>query len=276
MQKAWCIFINLDACREQGGIQRIGCVVLHEILIAPLQQQAHTHAPPGRMDQALADFSAWQKVSIGQNDVLLRLPQRVPIGTLNALAKTQVVAQHQFSQSTTQCVRIPVGRALVPNRMLQGLPGTSPINLTGTLRGLHAPPKLAHGFMHFLHQWPCDTHGKIKTRRVQHPMIGVKPVIQHIDATTKSHLAIHHAQLAVQAPPTTGHQQPKATQRRKNSPLHPRCSQPLGPGRRQFWGPDPIHYQKHRHPTQGSALQRLHDQLAATLDVENIGFQPNL
>jgi hypothetical protein len=162
------------------------------------------------------------------------------------------------------------------HRLLQRLPSPQPVDLFGQLRRLQSPPELAHGRMHLLHQWTGHPHGEVKTRCIQRAMVGVNPIVEHIDAATKCHLTIHHAQLAMQTPPAAGHQQPQTPQWRKHAPLRTRRSQPCRPSLRQRGRTHTIHHHTHVDTTSSRTLQRLKHLLTTRIKSKDISLQPNL
>ena len=123
------------------------------------------------MNQPLAQFSAGQEISIGNDDLLRCLANGFAVGPLYLGAVTQVVTQHQgrpdagrLGARTFQMPALP--RRLLAQgegyRLVQGLPGTCKIRLPQGSNSLQAPPELQGGFVHFLHQRPGNPHGKVQ------------------------------------------------------------------------------------------------------------------
>ena len=131
-------------------------MVLHEVFIPPLQQQAHPYAPLRRMNQALAQLASGQKISIGNDDVLVRLTNGPAVGAFNARAVEQVVTQHQGGPGAGragQCCGLLHVLHPRPRRRLRWAQYRQP------------PPELRQQGLDFLHQGPAHPHHKIKTRQ---------------------------------------------------------------------------------------------------------------
>ena len=92
VQKAGRVFMDLDAGREQGAIDRARGMELHEVLVPPLQQQAHRHAASRRVDQRLAKAPTRQEIGIGDDDLLRRPGDGAAVGALDPAPMQQVVA----------------------------------------------------------------------------------------------------------------------------------------------------------------------------------------
>ena len=138
---------------------------------------------------------------------------------------------------------------------------------------LHAPPQLSGGLLHLLHQGSRGHDGKIQPRLIENAVVGVIPVVQDVDAATKSQLPIDHTQLAVQAAPSTWYQQTQRTQRRIDPPLHAGIGKALTPGIGHWRSTHPIDHHPDPHTPGSGAQQSLGHLSPGTIEIKNIGLK---
>ena len=84
--------MNFDSRGQQRTPDRAGRMVLHEVFIFALQQQAHPNTPFGRMNQRMAQARPRDEIRIGNDDFLSRLPNCLAVGAFDSAAVQQVVA----------------------------------------------------------------------------------------------------------------------------------------------------------------------------------------
>ena len=271
--------MDLHPRLQQRPIHRARCVVLHEVFITPLQQQAHPHAPAGRHQQGLAQLAARHEVGVGDDDLVPRGANRTQVGLFNTGAVANVVAQHQgcahFGTAAAQLTDLLLGMALGAGGA-QRLQGFGQAALAHIAHGLHAPPQLLHGIAGLHHQAAGGAHRKVKAGGVQRTVVGVVKIIEHVDAAAKQHPPVHHAQLAVQAPPAAGQQQAQSAQGGVHPPLHTGRSEAGSPEGRQAAGAYAVHHQMRAHAALRRTGQRFAHAAARAGEVEDVGFKLNV
>ena len=264
--------MDLDPGLEQRAIHGPRRVVLHEILVTPLQQQAHPHAPAGRHDQRTAQLAAGQEVGVGDDDLLTRRANSAAVGLLDAGAVAHVVTQQQGCADAAavverlRCVLRRTGCA-------QGLQSLGQMALAHVAHGLHTPPQLLHGIAGGQHQAAGDHHRKVKPRRGQNAIVGIMKIVQYVDTATKQQVPIDHAHFAMQAAPTLRQQQPQGTERRIHLHLHARTAHAIGPCLRQAARAHTIDHEVHAHAPLGGTHQGLGHLRAGIREVKNIGLE---
>ena len=56
--------MQLDACRQQGTVDRARCVISHEILVATLQQHAHVDPAARSVDEVILTYPGFAAIAI--------------------------------------------------------------------------------------------------------------------------------------------------------------------------------------------------------------------
>ena len=89
------VFVDLDPGVEQRAVQPARGVVQQRILDLSLQQQAHAHFAPRRLDQSAAKAPAWKEIGAGDDHLHARRAQVREIGLLDIAAMAHAVAYHE-------------------------------------------------------------------------------------------------------------------------------------------------------------------------------------
>ncbi len=298
MQGTGCVLVDFDAGVDQVLVDRSRRAVLKEVLVLALRQQAHPHAPRGRQDERAAQLAPGDEIRVGDHDLAPRRADGLEVGALDVVPVAHVVAQQQGRARTVHPQRgsgrvtqravaartLHAGAGRVEflqqarkvshrTRLAQGLPRRLELAPARVASGLQAPPELLHGLGHVEHQWTGHAQRKVQPRCVQLAQRNVVLVVDDVDATAKSHCAIDHAELAVQASPATGQQQAEAPQRGIDVPMHSRLVKPLLPGLGHHRRAHAVDHQSHHHATSGCAFQRFGHAERRAGELEDVGFQ---
>ena len=126
--------------------------------------------------------------------------------------------------------------------------------------------------MHGLDQRARHTNRKIKSWRLQRAVVGIEKIVKHIDATTKCHAPVDHAQLPVQTPPAARNQHAQIAQRGKDRPFNSRRIKTGRPGGRNAWCANTVHGQIDGHAALRRTLQSRSDLQSRGFHVEDIGL----
>ena len=145
--------------------------------------------------------------------------------------------------------------------------------LAHPLHRLNPPPHALHRFLHLGHQRAAHLQRKIQPGPRQPPQRHVVAVVNQVDAATEPHRPVHHAQLAVQAPPAVRQQQPQRPQRRIHAPQHPGSLKLFGPDLGQSPGAHAIDHQMGAHAARCGAHQRLGHRGSGAGEVKDVGLE---
>ena len=70
-------------------------MILHAVFNFALQQKLDFDTALRGFEERLAQFAAWQKIGVGDDDGVFRLPDTLKVGDFDRFANPQVVAQYQ-------------------------------------------------------------------------------------------------------------------------------------------------------------------------------------
>ncbi len=176
---------------------------------------------------------SWRWLTLSRSSSVARAPS-TPSGAAllspNALSPPAARWCGPCSSFCSRREKSPTGRDLA-----QGFPRRLELALARLARGLQAPPELLHGVGHVVHQRAGHAQRKVQPRCVQLAQRHVVLVVDDVDAAAKTHRAVDHTQLAVQAPPAAGQQQAEAAQRRVDVPVHAGGVEAVSPRLRDRW-----------------------------------------
>jgi hypothetical protein len=287
VQEARRVLDDLDARVEHHAVHRAAGVVLHEVLVAALQQERHADAARRRGLQRALQRDAGDEVRIGDLDLVARLRDRVAVEVLDALAKAEVVAQHQAgedavalrSRRRVQVVGIQLGivgvgagaRGLLHRRERAG-----DVDLAGIARGLHAVPQPRHRLVRVFDERPGDAHREVEARLRERATHRIEAVVDDVDAAAKADPRVDDAELAVQAPPARRQEDAPAARRIEDAPAHSRRLPALPPLGRDLAGADAVDDDADDDAARGRALERLGDGDRRTDELEDVGLEHDL
>ena len=168
VQKAFGVFVNFNTRLQELPVNRSGRMVLHEVFIPSLQQQAHANTSLSSVNKRLPQFAPRQKISVCNHNLMARQANGTSISFFNLSPVEQIVTQKQARTchpSVAMCVLCIVNPRQVHACCHEGAVSLWEILLPDVSHCLHAPPQLRRSLLNLLHQRSFCADGVIQSGR---------------------------------------------------------------------------------------------------------------
>ena len=285
MQIGRPVLVDLDAFGHQLVVQHAGRQAGQPVVHLALQQQAHPHAAPCRLDQRPAKALAGIEIRGHQIHPPLRPANGSDQAALDRTALPQVVPHDEGRPHRLQRIQPRVQLPLDAQRGGQAAHGPQRLGtaqqgqhlLAPTLPQAGAGPHRAQRLCHRGHHRAAQADGKVQPRRGVQAVVDVEPVVDEVDAADEGLRAIHHAELLVEAAQLPGLQPvPPARERAEDHQLHAGRLQPLPHPGQAAQRAEAVHHHPHRQAAPRSRGQGQGHPLAGRVVMEDVGGQPDL